>query len=427
MSYKDPLIKELKGHILKITEDVKGCGEITDNSSHIISLCDTLERIFQKGIIVHGWNSLDELALMMDLGNLGPKSFAYLRAAEMVRTCPKVKSPTGKLRLLIRSCLVNRCLHIPVEIMVRSHSFLTCNWYDQNDSILGNEILGEILLSVLLQCSTMCFKLDISNSKFLDITLTLPHCVYMELVPCSELGVAISFFDDKALVVHVEEKSVAAEDDRIEVGDIVDELNGQILHSGLKGKLSSIMTKGKNKPVLVKLIKARDPESGFIYPPIEVLLHKANIEIHPNLHQNLIRNKDKFCANNRIRNNVNYVGSVELGDAGHVKMIEHAILEVLKNPDNIELISVRIECHELGLKVIKEPTGELLTCNSFMEISSCGQTRRHPNYFGYIAGDNLCNLASKFTCHVFQSDCDADVQNILQSIGEGFQRTHYAV
>lgn len=95
---------------------------------------------------------------------------------------------------------------------MRTHRKLTYNWYDLNASILGNEILGEILLSVLLQCSTMCFKLDLDNSKFLDITFTLPYCSYMELVPCSELGVAISFFDDKALVVHVEEKSVAAED-----------------------------------------------------------------------------------------------------------------------------------------------------------------------------------------------------------------------
>lgn len=67
---------------------------------------------------MHGWNGLNELALMMDLGSLGPKSYTYIRAADMVRACQKVKSPTGKLRLLIRSCLVNKCLHIPVEIMV---------------------------------------------------------------------------------------------------------------------------------------------------------------------------------------------------------------------------------------------------------------------------------------------------------------------
>lgn len=87
-----------------------------------------------------------------------------------------------------------------------------------------------------------------------------------------------------------------------------------------------------------------------------------------------------------MKNTVNYVGSIELGNVGHVKMIEHAILEILKDPNRIEPVDVRIECHELGLKVIREPTGELLTCNSFMEISSCGQTRKHPKYFGYIAG-----------------------------------------
>lgn len=41
--------------------------------------------------------------------------------------------------------------------------------------------------------------------------------------------------------------------------------------------------------------------------------------------------------------------------------------------------------------------------------------------------DNICNLAKKFTCYVFQTDNDNDIQTILQSIGQGFQRTHFAV
>lgn len=85
----------------------------------------------------------------------------------------------------------------------------------------------------------------------------------------------------------------------IEVGDILDELNGHVLHSGLKGKLNSIMTKGKNKPVLVKLIKARDPDSGVVYPPIEMLLQKAKIHIHSNLNQNSVQRPERFSSNTR--------------------------------------------------------------------------------------------------------------------------------
>ena len=46
------------------------------------------------------------------------RSFSFIRAVEIAKTCYKVKTPTGRLRLLIRCCLVNKCLHIPVEIAV---------------------------------------------------------------------------------------------------------------------------------------------------------------------------------------------------------------------------------------------------------------------------------------------------------------------
>lgn len=64
----------------------------------------------------------------------------------------------------------------------------------------------------MLQCSMLRFKLDISNSRFLDCSLEIPKSVFIEFVPCESLGVAVSFIDDKALVVHVDENGVAAED-----------------------------------------------------------------------------------------------------------------------------------------------------------------------------------------------------------------------
>lgn len=72
--------------------------------------------------------------------------------------------------------------------------------------------MGEIFLSVALQLSTLCFKLDISNARFLDSTFVLPHCIQIEFVPCNSLGVTVTFIEDKALVVQVDDKSVAAED-----------------------------------------------------------------------------------------------------------------------------------------------------------------------------------------------------------------------
>jgi len=63
------------------------------------------------------------------------------------------------------------------------------SFYDETVSILGDEILGEIFLSVLLQCSRLQFKLRLYNASFLDDTWMLPHYMKLEFVPCKILGI----------------------------------------------------------------------------------------------------------------------------------------------------------------------------------------------------------------------------------------------
>lgn len=75
-----------------------------------------------------------------------------------------------------------------------------------------------------------------------------------------------------------------------------------------------------------------------------------------------------------------------IGSEGDVKQIEYAVSSLLSNKTGTEPVEVYVECQELGLKVIAVATGKILFQNSFMEISSCGQTRKYPNYFAYIAG-----------------------------------------
>jgi hypothetical protein len=48
-------------------------------------------------------------------------AFNYVSSVNSVKISQKVVTSTGKLRLLIRTCLVNRCLHVPVEILVSLH------------------------------------------------------------------------------------------------------------------------------------------------------------------------------------------------------------------------------------------------------------------------------------------------------------------
>lgn len=59
----------------------------------------------------------------------------------------------------------------------------------EEDSIIGNEILGEIFLSLLYQCSHISFDLKLENASFLDETWQLPIYQQHELVPCMDLGV----------------------------------------------------------------------------------------------------------------------------------------------------------------------------------------------------------------------------------------------
>lgn len=59
----------------------------------------------------------------------------------------------------------------------------------EEDSIIGNEILGEIFLSLLYQCSHIDFDPKLENASFLDETWQLPIYQEYELVPCMDLGV----------------------------------------------------------------------------------------------------------------------------------------------------------------------------------------------------------------------------------------------
>lgn len=50
-------------------------------------------------------------------------NYPYVTSVENVRASTRCRSSKGRLRLLIRSCLDAKCLHIPVEILVSLLSF----------------------------------------------------------------------------------------------------------------------------------------------------------------------------------------------------------------------------------------------------------------------------------------------------------------
>lgn len=106
--------------------------------------------------------------------------------------------------------------------------------YHSTGSIIGDEILVQILLSVLMQCSKFRFDLELSNTSFLDLSWAIPRTMTLELVPCKSLGLSVKYVSgayredkhdcicwfffrysfDKAIIVNIDPNGVAAEDVR---------------------------------------------------------------------------------------------------------------------------------------------------------------------------------------------------------------------
>ncbi|PNF43814.1 hypothetical protein B7P43_G07762 [Cryptotermes secundus] len=438
MSVSNPLLRELKGCVLKLVQ-MSGSSEITDDNAELQHFCQSLERVFQKGLlrntalgftnVFESWYWLEQLACQHS-----GATFNYISSVNAVKASQKVVTPTGRLRLLIRTCLVNRCLHVPVEILVRKRH--ARNFYDESLSVLGDEILGEIFLSVLLQCSHLQFKLHLYNASFLDSTWLLPLYIKLEFVPCKVLGICACFVSGRAVIVGVESDGVAAEDDKIEIGDVLDELNGNHITTTKRGKLSSIMRKASGQPIVVNIIKAHLPETGDLFPPIRSLLKQAQLdpdELHSRYSdRNKQRQREeteltkKLPVASRPGFHVKYLGSFNTGKHGDVKQIDNAMRIVMFKSHGSHCPAL-FEIQEIGIKVTENATGKVLLKHSYMEISSCGMSASIPNHFSYIAGDAACNVAQTYTCFVFHCSNEEHIHTILRSIGQGFQRTHFAV
>ncbi|EGI66555.1 hypothetical protein G5I_04886, partial [Acromyrmex echinatior] len=425
----------LLGWTRKLIEHAK---EITDENEDLCHFCKCLENCLQKDLlpildsvgyfkIPYAWHWLEYVA-----GKNYNGYNTFLLAVEQVKQNTKVHTPAGRLRLLIRICLVRRCLHMPVEILARIPALAT-EFYNLK-SILGDDILREILLSVLLQCSKFNFKLNLRNATFLDDTWQMPKCVALELVPCKSLGISVCFTNEKALVVNVNEKSVAAEDNKVEVGDVLDEINENVINGDSKGKLRKIMRKASGQPIMLHIIKHYIKKSRELYEPIVQLIKNSGIEsMKPLIQIDQVEETTKKSQISKLGSktlssgfSVKYCGSVHVGTEGDVKQIEKAIWRLLKSGEEKQ-VPVRFECLEIGITVTREVDNQIICKQSYMEISSCGRTINIPDYFAFIAGETNCNMATKFDAYVFYHQNDVEVQQILQSLGQGFQRTHFAV
>ncbi|XP_014218001.1 uncharacterized protein LOC106646477, partial [Copidosoma floridanum] len=232
---------------------------ITDDTEDLVHFCKCLEKCFQKGVamrlnafgvpnIPDPWHCMEDLAKRKD-----DSLISFTNIVENVCENQKVQETSGKFRLLIRTCLSRKCMHAPVGYLVRN-PFLALSYYNK-DSILGDEILGEILHSVLLQISKLNFRLNLRNASFLDETWNLPDCASVEFVPCKTLGISVCFTKGKTLIIKIEKNSVASYHNELEVGDVLDEINGTVISTRTRGNLHKIFKRTACLPIFAHIVK----------------------------------------------------------------------------------------------------------------------------------------------------------------------------
>ncbi|EEC06924.1 hypothetical protein IscW_ISCW004073 [Ixodes scapularis] len=71
------------------------------------------------------------------------------------------------------------------------------------------------------------------------------------------MGLSVRFASGHAVVTHVQEGSIAAEDDQVQVGDVLDELYGEAINGRKRGAISALLSHFEGLPVYASFVKVR--------------------------------------------------------------------------------------------------------------------------------------------------------------------------
>ncbi|XP_075531051.1 uncharacterized protein LOC142564092 isoform X1 [Dermacentor variabilis] len=451
MSVSDPLLKQLKDHIFELRRHCLVVA-IDDSNGLLLPFCTTLELIFRKGLQVQKNTPLGSLRrdywnAFFSMLHLKKEDKLPLRLATSIQTVKdfkKVQTAQGKGRLLLRVLLKRRLLKTAVTCLLQSSS-LVAAMYNPSDSILGNEILAEILLSLLHEVDKIPFSITLRNATFLDETWHLGLYQSFEFVPCDTLGISIGFAAGVPVVTQVDEGSVAGEDDKMQVGDVLDDLYGEALKGRKRGTISTLLDHFKGMPVYLSVIKSYQSD-GTPYPPVAHLLKR--LRISPPQEKKPVgaisdRNSPDLFPESPGASGlpVNtphesaayaavYIGKTYVGSAGHVLEIERAIRDVAFKDTDTHVkyrTPVWVDVSDCYFKVFSRMTKEILLEKHFTEIASCGKSSSFPSIFAVVAGETTCTVSKHFYSYVFQVKQPNICQTILCIIAQGFTRTSWSV
>ncbi|KRX96070.1 hypothetical protein T4E_2728 [Trichinella pseudospiralis] len=336
-----------------------------------------------------------------------------------------VVSGIGRLRLVIRYGLQYKILHSIFSILLRKP--LLMNTIYDNCSVMGDDILAEILVSTLEVLKNCRFELLLRNSAFLDKDWVLPEYRIYEFVPCDKVGLDIKLIKGYALVLDVEAGSVADED--IEPGDIIDEIYDQCTFNLSKGKIIQILDEYKRTPVYMNVVKCLD-SNDEIFEPLQFILENANLNPNVLLSRRLERLEEATMENN-TKNNLSqeqendqtvhrfiasYCGCCKVADGTVSEQIGNGIHDVSAKCQQVKSIILEINVTKAVSSLCD--TGEILFEHTFTEIVSCGQRVDHPKLFAYVVGNTNCPSANPL-CTVYDNSNqnankdDANIERIM--------------
>lgn len=446
MSVSDPLLKQLKAFVLTLRSKDE---LVTDSHQLLQQLCETLEDILRKGLKENGsWFGSSKTEFwfwITKLPTLQARLSPWLQMSiAAVKKSKKIKLYRGYGRQFIRTALKNKVLVETVQLMIQ-HSEFAGKWYCDTHSILGNEILIEILKSLLLELQEVQFQLQLKNASFLDITWEMPMYKQYELVPSDDLGFDLRTVQGYPIVTQIDPNSVAGEDNKVVVGDVLDEMCGQCLRGVSKSGVYFIFNQHEGLPIQLYVIKGMNKD-GNAYRPIARLLEEADLGVlspgtptsshgkmswgefedrpppESILPEDIEDEVPVHDSEGRAKYVTVYLGNAYLGKDGRVNMIEHGVADMLAK--DMTKRNVMLELGEKELTVTDIDTKEQVFQHLYTEISACGRRTDALKYYAFISGETYCSFAKEFYCHVFEASTEDEAKVILCTIAQGFERTH---
>lgn len=273
-----PILLELRSDLdaLKRQNDT-----VRDEDTTVVNLFKTLESALRHGLLRDSRGNTDYFDVVLSLfeqqNSLGrPRGctralpVTLCQAISFVCGVKCLHSSKGRGRLLLRCALNGQWLTHLTEALK--------NWSDidghyQEESLVRSSSNFTDLLSGMPK-----FRLDLENMAFLDSTWERATFLQHQLVPCKDLGLMVCTIEGHIIVTRVKPYSVAGEDDKVEVGDLLVSVDNVTLFDLSPEFIAKMIKKlGGRLPISVSVVKARGPKNK-VYPPLVPILQCAGLD-----------------------------------------------------------------------------------------------------------------------------------------------------